>query len=545
LFPNDPVTGLPVTTMAARLPSALAGLFTILLLWKLASSMFGRRVGLITAVLASSSVAFLLYSPNATPEMLLTCFCTWSYVHFWYAVRARRAGARFTHMMLFYLALGLAMLAKGPAPIALVAIPLAFWWYTARPLRVLARRGLPGWRLGLVCFARELVPRTVHVFTRLWILPGLILFGLVFVPWMLAVAERHEHAWNVWNWQYWQRARGHFEDTRPRGFFYYIPVLAGLILPWLFLVFEGMAAPWLKKYADRHRALLYAGLWALIGTVVMSIMGFKKPYYVLPVVPGLFLLMGVVADRFYAWSSQLTSSSEGAGRQGVKPVRLAWMVWGLLATALVVGSAGGGIWARANVPAAFVAFMAAGALGVVLLLVAGLLYLRGRGWHALALTAVAVVAVFHGSWYTAGPLLDTARRARVLARALDEVGIPSDAVVLWADGWPDSRLHFYFQRRSRLMVLPSEIVTMVVDRTKAGAQVTLQQLVLEEANERLASSEPVYLILEQRHYDRWWRFVASPSRLVASVDSDPDTTNKDLVVVTNAAGARELGLAAE
>ena len=86
---------------------------------------------------------------------------------------------------------------------------------------------------------------------------------------------------------------------------------------------------------------------------------------------------------------------------------------------------------------------------------------------------------------------------------------------------------------------------MVVDRTKAGAQVTLQQLVLEAANERLGLSEPVYLILEQRHYDRWWQFVTSPSRLVAAVDSDPDTATKDLVVVANAAGARALGLTAE
>jgi hypothetical protein len=259
----------------------------------------------------------------------------------------------------------------------------------------------------------------------------------------------------------------------------------------------------------------------------------------------LFLLMGVVAVRFCTWSSKLAGPPLAAGHEGTNPRRLAWTVWGVLAAALVAGFVGGGIWARAHMPAAFTAFMIAGAAGVVLLLAAGLLYVRGRGWHALGLTAVAVVAIFQGGWYTAGPSLDTARRARVLARALDAAGVPSDAVVLWADGWPDSRLDFYFQRSSRHMVLPGEIVSLMVDRTKAGAKTTIQELVLERANEWLASSEPVYLILQQRHYDRWWRFITSPSRLVASVDSDPDTASKDLVVVTNAAGARQLGLPAK
>src|SRR5687768_3683923 len=79
LFPNDSLTGLPVTTTSARFPSGLAALGTILLLWRLASAMFGPRTGLIAAVISTGSLVFLLYSPNATAEMPLTFCCTWAF----------------------------------------------------------------------------------------------------------------------------------------------------------------------------------------------------------------------------------------------------------------------------------------------------------------------------------------------------------------------------------------------------------------------------------------------------------------------------------
>lgn len=126
VLPNDPATGLPVTAVAARMPSAIAALITVLLLWRLATSMFGPRIGRITATLAGSSLVFLLYAANATAEMLLTMCCTWAFVHFWYAATERRPLPRFAHAMGFYVALGIGMLAKGPAPIALVAMPLIF-----------------------------------------------------------------------------------------------------------------------------------------------------------------------------------------------------------------------------------------------------------------------------------------------------------------------------------------------------------------------------------------------------------------------------------
>ena len=153
-------------------------------------------------------------------------------------------------------------------------------------------------RAGAALF-RGLWPRTRAAFTQLWLVPGLLIFAALFVPWMLSVADRNPDTWRLWNWQYLQRAAGDYEDTRPRGPFYYLPLVFGMTLPWLFLLPEALLAPWLRRYAAWRRPLLFTGMWALISIAVMSIEPFKKPYYIAPAVPALVLMMSLVAERFY------------------------------------------------------------------------------------------------------------------------------------------------------------------------------------------------------------------------------------------------------
>jgi hypothetical protein len=160
----------------------------------------------------------------------------------------------------------------------------------------------------------------------------------------------------------------------------------------------------------------------------------------------------------------------------------------------------------------------------------------------MGLTAVAVVLAFQAAWHLGGPVLEDAGKAGVLANALDDAGVPADAEVIWVDGRPDSRLSFYFGRHSRQMLMPSEIVSRMVDRTGETSRMALIEMVLEMANEYLVKATPVYMVIEQRHYDLWWEYVPNPTHFVAAVDSDPDTERKDWVVLTNPAGARELGL---
>jgi len=421
-------------------------------------------------------------------------------------------------MMLFYLALGLAMLAKGPAPIALVAAPLAFWWYTERPFRLLARRGIRATPLALRCFARGLAPRTLRVFTRLWFVPGILVFAAMFVPWMLEVARRNPYADELWNWQYLQRAQGNYEDTRVRGVFYYIPVAGGYLAPWVFLVFEAVAAPWMRRYIRWRRPLLYLGLWAGVGVLAMSAMTFKKPYYIAPAIPPLILLVSVVAVRVL--------------RYRVRRPQRAWALWGIGAALSAVAVAAGSAWLRHEAPQAWGTLMLIALAGVLVCLGAGAAFVRGRTGPAFASLACASVVLFLIVWYTCVPRVDNVEDVAALNHTLDANGVPPDARIIWADQRPDARLAFYFHRRSEQMIDPYEIVARMVDRTKGKD--LLRQMVLERVTGLLSGTEPVYLILKHEHFEQLRSAAAVRFRLVGIVDSDAFTQKNDWVIITNA-----------
>jgi hypothetical protein len=213
------------------------------------------------------------------------------------------------------------------------------------------------------------------------------------------------------------------------------------------------------------------------------------------------------------------------------------MVWGLLALAAVVLLIAGHLWLEKRFPliARRSTVIAAGA--VVAILLAGVAFIRGRGWAALGIVACASIASFHAVWYACTPALDIiaeANKVAALARALDAASVPSTARVLWADRRPDARLSFYFNRNTTYMVSPEEIVNRMVDRT--GKQRELQELTLERANALLASPEPIYLVIERRHYDQLKSPMSHGSHVIATVGSEAERAGKNWVVVSNVAG---------
>jgi len=518
LFADAPHTGLPVTTVVARLPSAIAALGTVLLVWKLAAVMFGRLTGRVTAVMAGSCLFFLMYAANATVEMLLTFCCTWAHLHFWLSLRHPVGSSRRrVHLFFFYLAMGMGMMAKGPFPLVMVAMPIAVWWYTQRPLRMIARDGRRTLRPAAVRFVRGLWPLTRRAFTELWLIPGLVVFALTFVPWMVAVGLRHPQAWDLWNWQYLQRAQGEYGSTQTRSPFYYIPIIGGLVLPWVFLIFEAIAAPWMRRYAHQRRGLLYVGLWALVGTVIMSAMEFKKPYYMGPVIPALMVLMGPVAVRFYALP--------------LRRVRLGWILWAVTLVAAIAGAVWGTLWLQAEYPEVATGLTCFGLAGGALLLTAGVMYLRGARWTAFGMTAATTILVFYAIWFGYGSRFASLGKVESLARVLDEQPLADEANVIWATQRPDARLNFYFGWHTDQIFNPDEIAAMFPDRE--AHMETLKMRVLERAEELLRGDEPVFLVLDRKDYHKARMLGLSEKVALVGEAPDPESYDHDWIVISN------------
>src|ERR1700730_15185248 len=72
-----------VNEFAARLPSALAAILTVLLVYELARSMFGAVTGLMAGIILSSAGGFCASAHFANPDALLHAFTVLTLFIFW------------------------------------------------------------------------------------------------------------------------------------------------------------------------------------------------------------------------------------------------------------------------------------------------------------------------------------------------------------------------------------------------------------------------------------------------------------------------------
>src|SRR5207244_158668 len=127
---------LGVSELAARLPSALGALATVLFTYDLVRVLAGRRRALLAATVLATAPIVLAYARLVIFDMPLTALVTAALDCL---VRARTEGNAWRWLPLAGLAMGLATLTKGPVGIA---VPLLAWFAgrgaLARPAR---RRG--------------------------------------------------------------------------------------------------------------------------------------------------------------------------------------------------------------------------------------------------------------------------------------------------------------------------------------------------------------------------------------------------------------------
>src|SRR5439155_359558 len=99
------------TELALRLPSSLAALGGLFVVFFLGRGLFGRRTGTLAAVILATTYGYFMEGRWAHPDMLWTFWLMLACLAFHQAYRA--GGAR-VWMVVFYLAIGLANLTKGP-----------------------------------------------------------------------------------------------------------------------------------------------------------------------------------------------------------------------------------------------------------------------------------------------------------------------------------------------------------------------------------------------------------------------------------------------
>ena len=332
-----------VREWTARLAPALAGVLAVLIVGLTAARIDGRATGAYAALVLAGSVWMFAMSQLLTLDSVLNAWLAATLCAFLLAQRDHLSSRAQRYWMLaaFAAAAG-ATLTKG-----LVALVI------------------PGATLVLY----TLLTRDTGPWRRLHLSQGAALYLLITAPWFLRVSQDNpEFAQFFFIHEHVERFLT-TEHRREGPWYYFVPLLLGGILPWLFVWLWTLRKSWrdAARAANGFSWPRFCLVWALFVFVFFSISGSKLPSYILPMFPALALVIG----------RQLTSL----------PARtLAWAVLPLavVATLAFVGVAAGvggyiPALADANTPAAiFHAFapwivaalgvMAAGAVSAFLLL---------------------------------------------------------------------------------------------------------------------------------------------------------------------------------
>ena len=258
-----------VNEWTSRLPGALCGAMSVPLLYGL-----GRQVFRVRSPAVLSALVYLTWFPLvrhgrlAMLDMALTLF----WMAAWFCVVRSRRDWRWS--LALGLALGTLSMTKGIVALLLLILAVAFLaWDTPRLLR------LPLFWLGIL----------------LGWLPAIAWYGLQFDHYGMAFIDQNLVS------QSFQRV---WDSVNKRGGppWYYLLELVKYSWPWLLLLPAAGAIAWKNRtWAWAKLVLVWAGGYGL----VISIMGTKLPWYILPIYPALALMVGNYCRVFWQPTSVL------------------------------------------------------------------------------------------------------------------------------------------------------------------------------------------------------------------------------------------------
>lgn len=252
----------------ARLWSALTGFLGILFTAFAATRLFGREAGLLSAAVLGSSLLYTLIAHMNSLDMGMTFFMGGALLSFLLAQQdAASARASRLWMHVAWAALAFSVLSKG-----LMGIVLP----------------------GAVLVLYTLIERDFGLWKRLHLFSGILLFMAIAAPWFIAVSIANPEFFHFFF------IHEHFERflTKTHGryepWWWFIPILAAGILPWLIPLVDSLIRAWKTEPAaqQRFKPKRFLLIWAVFIFVFFSLSGSKLASYILPIFPALALLIG-------------------------------------------------------------------------------------------------------------------------------------------------------------------------------------------------------------------------------------------------------------
>lgn len=255
--------------LSSRLPSALAAIGATLLVFRIGERLFNRRAAWIAAGAFATCFKILWQGRFGQIDMLLTFLVT---LGVWFWVRGYTEGRPGLYP-LFFVATGLATLAKGPAgflpPLLSIVAYLAI--SPDRRDRTELRRLRIG--LGLLVYAAVVLA---------WLIPAGLSGGREYLDQIVFKQNVTRYA-DPWH---------HFQP-----WYYYLTLIPAEFFPWSFLLPTAIVAGRRLQSDQERKGHLFALCWMVVTVVFFSISPAKRSVYILTMYPAMALLVGMALDR--------------------------------------------------------------------------------------------------------------------------------------------------------------------------------------------------------------------------------------------------------
>lgn len=349
---------------AYRVPSVLGAVISILLTASLAARLFGRRAGLISGVLMASCLLLGVEARMAKIDaMMLAVVLAAQYALALLYLGRTETPARLA--VLFWAAIGLGLMLKGPVPTIVSASTV----------------------VGLVAWDRK-----ATWLSRLHAEWGVPLALAIVMPWLLAIIIRTHGAFledAIGHSLLGKVATGQQAHGAPPGYH----LLAFNLAFWPASLFAVLAMPhiWQNRQEPAYRFLI---VWIVPTWIVFELVATKLPHYTLPTYPAIAILA----------AAALVSGAARLGEGRWRRARIAYLgLWMLLGVGLAVAPTAFAIYVDRTIDAVAVPVSV---FTVAAAAYAALLVLRNEMVRAVGVAAVAAVVLWAGAFGGVLPRLD-------------------------------------------------------------------------------------------------------------------------------------------
>ncbi len=487
-----------VSEWAARFVPALSALLGIIAAYALGRRMFGLRAGFLSGIILLTCLMWTVMARVVLTDMVVSSLVFCALATWWLAISESDARRRTGFLALFWICLGLGMLAKGPVAPVLCGGAVFFYLLICKRWRDLKKMG---W---------------------MW---GLPLFIAVAAPWYLAIAARHPEFNNAfWFEQNFARFTGAISKVdHSEGPLFLLQYLPLVIFPWSVFALPALFFGWKRLWpvrSETQRAAIFLLCAFAFVMLFFSASESKLITYILPVVPPLAIGLAAYFDRLL---------------NAPKLTTFAGICGGIFAAILLIGGSVAWFVAPAKLDPIgandFISHVAALALfwwGMALAWAVGkrnigVLFGATAGGYALCFLVGMTLVAEIAPGITTAPLV-----------AQIKPGIGRDTEIL-AIGFSQS-LPFYTGKRMRVMGTPDELRHAKAYLSEAERKRWFFQIV-PDLRRLMLSETPTYCVIRRN------KFLGYEARAALALENTRDqifevASNDRFIIIANAAAAR-------